>query len=29
MLLMNTGSARYLEAALEAATERLLEGAAA
>ena len=29
VLLMNTGNPRYLEAALEAATERLLEGAAA
>ena len=28
-LLMSTGSVRYLEAALDAATERLLEGAAA
>ena len=28
VLLMNTGSPRYLEAALEAATARLLEGAA-
>ena len=29
VLLMNTGSARYLEAALDAATAPLLEGAAA